>query len=59
MKKEHKMQFPIGHPIPVTRSRVALLLKAARSRKGKRNVWVTSDGYYIWDVQATITANRH
>jgi hypothetical protein len=56
MKKEHEMQFACDKsPRFVTRVRVAYLLKSARSRKGRNNVWRINEGYYIWDAQATIT----
>lgn len=42
-------------PRPVARHRVAELLRASRSRRGKGNAWRVSAGYWIRDAGLTLT----
>jgi hypothetical protein len=42
-------------PKPMTRERVAYLLRASRSRRGRGNTWKTSKGYWIRDAGITLT----
>ena len=56
MKKEYTCQFPCDKsPRNLTRERMAYLLRASRSRRGRGNTWHTASGYYIRDAQLTIT----
>jgi hypothetical protein len=56
MKKEYTCQFPCDKsPHNLTRERLAYLLRASRSRRGRGNAWHTANGYYIRDAQLTIT----
>jgi hypothetical protein len=41
-------------PRPVTRARVAELLRASRSRRGKGNTWRTALGYWVRDAGLTL-----
>jgi hypothetical protein len=59
MKKYYTIQFPCDNsPKTITRERLAYLLRAARSRKGKNNTWINASGYYIWDAQASIAIKQ-
>lgn len=42
-------------PRPVTRARVAELIRASRSRRGRGNTWRTTAGWWIRDAGLTLT----
>ena len=42
-------------PRLVTRQRVAELLRASRSRRGKGNNWPVTNGYWVKDAGLTLT----
>jgi hypothetical protein len=56
MKTKHLYKWDSSQesPKPMMRERLAHLLKASKSRRGRGNTWKTAQGYWIRDAGMSI-----